>query len=74
MGELAEFSGNNTSNTLRDSERSTKTGWRRRDARKGICYLPLISDISVLCPPPFSLFFFFFNQNLPLPLANLILF
>lgn len=64
MGELAEFSGNNTSNTLRDSERSTKTGWRRRDARKGICYLPLISDISVLCPP-FSTFFFFLSKPSP---------
>lgn len=40
--------------------------WSRRDACEGICFLPLISAISALCPlTSFSILFFFLSKPAP---------
>lgn len=74
MGELAEFSGNNASNALLNTEWDTKKTKKCEASEmlvRASATSPLISVIYALCPlTSFSIFFFY--QNLPLPLANLI--
>lgn len=74
MGELAEFSGNNASNALLNTEWGTK---KPKMCEVGEMLMrasatsPLISVTSALCPmTSFSNFFLY--QNLSLSLANLI--